>query len=159
MKTALIISLLVTMFVGCKERSTNATVKEVKPAAVELAKPLIRDISINSGSERFGIELNGDRAFFRLQAEVPERKEIPYGEGLRLLEGFYSISGIEEYRGKDSDDRQTSVQYLVNIYDEMPERYSKDWVDYVIPKNEVSANTELQAWFESMQTMKRQNKP
>jgi hypothetical protein len=52
------------------------------------------------------------------------------------------------------------MQYLVNIYDEKPERYSKKWVDYVIPKNDVAANAELNAWFESMQAMKKQfNKP
>jgi hypothetical protein len=86
MKFALIISLLVTMFVGCKERSTNATVKEVKIDVADLAKPLIRYISINRIGERFGIELNGDQAFFRLETEVPERKKIPYCDGLRLLE-------------------------------------------------------------------------
>jgi hypothetical protein len=160
MKFALIISLLVTMFVGCKERSTNATVKEVKIDVADLAKPLIHYISINRIGERFGIELNGDQAFFRLETEVPERKKIPYCDGLRLLEGFYSISRIEAYRGKVSDDRQTSMQYLVNIYDEKPERYSKKWVNYVIPKNDVAANAELNAWFESMQAMKKQfNKP
>lgn len=73
MKTALILSILVTMTFGCKEQSRTASASKVEPEAVKLPKPIIRDISINGGSERFGIELNGDRAFFRLEAEVTER--------------------------------------------------------------------------------------
>jgi hypothetical protein len=95
MNFALIISLLVTMFVGCKEHSTNATVKEVKTDATDLAKPLIRYISINSIGERFGIKLNGDQAFFRLETEVPERKKNPYCDGLRLLEGFTTFPELK----------------------------------------------------------------
>lgn len=151
MKTALILSLLVTMFVGCKEHSKNAPLKEGGPNAAKLAKPLIRDISINSDTQRFGIELNGDKAFYRLEAEIPERKEIPYRDGLKLIEGFYGIPGIEEFRGQKSDNRQTSIHYLVNIYDEMPERYSKELVDYVIPKDRVAFHSEIREWFESMQ--------
>ena len=82
--------------------------------------------------------------------------EISYSNGLSLLEGFYAIPRIEEYRGKESDDRQTSVQYLVVVYDEMPEHYSTDWVDYVIPKDIVALHPELNAWFENMRATKKQ---
>jgi len=61
-----------------------------------------------------------------------------------------------EYRGKKSDNRQTSIQYLVVIYDEMPQHSSDDWVDYVIPKDSVALNPELKAWFEDMRTTQKQ---
>jgi len=117
---------------------------------------MIRTISFNDASGKIGVELNGDRAFLRRDTPERQRTEIPYADGLKLLEGFYAISGVEAYRGKDTDDRQTSIQYLVNIYDEMPERYSDEWVDYVIPKDSISINSELETWFENMRTEHRQ---
>lgn len=80
---------------------------------------------------------------------------MSYLDGLSLLEGFYAIPRIGEYRGKKSDDRQTSIQYLVVIHDEMPEHYSDEWVDYVIPKDSVVLHPELNAWFENMRAAKK----
>ncbi|WP_379713232.1 hypothetical protein [Haloferula chungangensis] len=117
---------------------------------------MIRSISFNDRNGDIGVELNGDRAFLRQDSPEHTRAEIPYHDGLNLLEGFYDIPRIEEYRGKKSDNRQTSIQYLVVIYDEMPQHYSDEWLDYVIPKDSVALNPELNAWFENMRTTKRQ---
>ena len=117
---------------------------------------MIRTISFNDESGEIGVEINGESAFLRRDAPEQQRTEIPYADGLQLLEGFYATSGVEEYRGKESDNRQTSIQYLVNIYDEARERYSEEWVDYVIPKDGVSINSELIKWFENMRTTHEQ---
>jgi len=150
MRTVIFISLLFTFFVGCKEKSEEA---EVVTPAIEGSKaviPMIRAIRFFGTEEDFGIELNGERAFLQQESITPNRIEIPYEHGLELLEDFYSIPGIENYRGKKSDDRQTSVYYLVHIFDEMPQHYSEEWVDYIIPKNKLDSLPRVKEWFDSM---------
>lgn len=150
MRSALILSFGVLFLVGCERRAKEGAEAGSVSSEVKSEKPMIRAISLNDTNGKIGVELNGDRAFLRQDSPEHKRTEIPYRDGLRLLEGFYAIPGIEEYRGKKSEDRKTSIQYLVAIYDEMPERYYEEWVDYVIPKDSVERHPELNAWFEDM---------
>ena len=154
MRSALILSFGVLSLVGCERQAKEVAEASSVSSEVKLEKPMIRTISFNDTNGDIGVELNGDRAFLRQDSPEHKRTEIPYHNGLSLLEGFYAIPRIEEYRGKKSDDCQTSIQYLVVIYDEMPEHYSEEWVDYVIPKDSVELHPELNAWFEDMRAAK-----
>lgn len=155
MRTALILALAIASLCSCERRSKDATLTTSALEGADLKKPMIRTISFNGSNGNFGVELNGDRAFLRQDSIVPKRIEMSYRHGLKLLEEFYAIPGIEEYRGKESDDRETSIQYLVDIYDEMPEYYSDEWVDYIIPKDTVAHHPQLNAWFQNMRTAKK----
>ena len=115
-------------------------------------RPMIRWIRFYGTDQDYGIELNGEQAFLRQESIEPNRIEISYEKGLKLLEDFYSLPRIETYRGKDTDNRQTSIHYLVNIFDEMPQRYSEDWVDYVFVKDELDSFPELKEWFGRMKS-------
>jgi hypothetical protein len=154
MRSALILAFGVLSLVGCERQAKELAEASSVSSEVEVGKPMIRTISFNDTDSDIGVEINGDRAFLRQDSLEHKRTEIPYLDGLSLLEGFYAIPRIEEYRGKKRDDRQTSIQYLMVIYDEMPEHYSEEWVDYVIPKNSVELHPELNAWFENMRTTK-----
>jgi hypothetical protein len=156
MRNTLFLSLIVTFLMGCKQRSKEVDISNSAPESAELKKPMIRSIDFNGVTGDFGVSLNGDNAYIVVKAKVSKRIEIPHRDGLKLLEGFYGILGIEAYRGNKSDDRQTSIHYLVNIHDEMPGRYSEEWVDYVIPKDRVLLEPTLNTWFESMQRAKEQ---
>lgn len=156
MRTDLIIVITVASLFSCERQSQEATKTTSVSDGVESKKPMIRTISFNDANGEIRVELNGDRAFLRQDSMEHTRAEIPYRDGLNLLEEFYAIPRIEEYRGKESDNRQTSIQYLVVIYDEMPQHYSDEWVDYVIPKDSVALNPELNAWFENMRTTQKQ---
>ena len=156
MRAALTLSFAVAFLFSCERQSGVPVEKPSVTGGVESKKPLIRTISFNDTNCDVGVELNGDRAFMRQDKVEPKRIEIPYQDGLKLLEGFYAIPRIGEYLGKESDDRRTALQYLVVIYDEMPEHYSKEWVDYVIPKDSVALHPELNAWFENMRTTQKQ---
>ncbi len=155
MRNALTLTLAVAFLFSCERQTREATNTISVIDEVESEKPMIRTIRFNDTNGKIGVELNGDRAYLRQDSVEHKRTEIPYRDGLNLLEEFYAIPRIEEYRGKKSDDRQTSIQYLVVVYDEMPERYSEDWVDYVIPKDSVTLHPELNAWFENMRATKR----
>jgi hypothetical protein len=154
MRNALTLTLAIACLFSCERKTTKTTETISVTDRVEAEKSMIRYIHFNDTDGDIGVEINGDRAFLRQDSVGHKRTEIPYRDGLSLLEGFYAIPRIEEYRGKKSDDRQTSIQYLVVIYDEMPEHYSEEWVDYVIPNNSVELHPELNAWFESMRTTK-----
>ena len=156
MRTVLILALALASLFSCERQSKDTTKTSSVTDGVESKKPMIRTISFNDTDGKIGVELNGDRAFWRQDSIEHTRTEIPYRNGLNLLEGFYAIPRIEEYRRKESDNWQTSIQYLVVIYDEMPEHYSKEWVDYVIPKDSVALHPELNAWFENMRTTQKQ---
>ena len=146
---------LLTLF-SCERQSNKTAETTIASDIFGSERSMIRTISFNDASGKIGVEINGDRAFLRKDTPEHQRTEIPYADGLKLLEGFYAIPGVEAYRGKESDNRQISIHYLVDIYDEMPERYSDEWVDYVIPKDGISTNPELVAWFENMRTTKKQ---
>jgi hypothetical protein len=154
MRAALILTLIGALTVGCEQQPKVDDSNNTAPASPKSEKPMIRSIGFNGDKEDFGIQLNGKHAFLRIETKPRKRIEIPYDEGLRLLETFYGISGIEEYRGKKSDDRQTSIHYLVDIHDEMPARYSEEWVDYVIPKDKVPLHPEINKWFQAMNAAK-----
>ena len=152
MRALFIISLFFVLS-SC-ERSVENTVDSGSEAqAKELDKAMIRFISFYGTDDSIGIELNGDRAFLRKKDSAPnrERFEIPYDDGLRLIETFYDISDIEKFRGTESDDRQTSVHHLISVYDENPEYYSEEWIDYVIPKAIVHNYPEIHKWFTDIQ--------
>ena len=156
MRSAPIIFLgLLTLF-SCERQSNKTAETTIASDIFESERSMIRTISFNDASGKIGVEINGDRAFLRKDTPEHQRTEIHYADGLKLLEGFYAIPGVGAYRGKKSDNRQTSIHYLVDIYDEMPERYSEEWVDYVIPKNGISTNLELVTWFENMRATKKQ---
>jgi hypothetical protein len=155
MRNALSLTLVIACLFSCERKTTEAKETISVNDRVESEKPMIRYIRFNDSDGNLGVELNGDRAYLRQDSVEHKRTEIPFRDGLSLLEGFYAIPRIEEFRGKKSDDRQTSIQYLVFVYDEMPERYSEDWVDYVIPKDSVALHPELGAWFENMRTTEK----
>lgn len=122
---------------------------------------MIRSIDVNLEEESIGIQLNGDKARLVINPYGKERiyYDIPYQDGLALLEQFYSIKNVKLRRGKASDERYDSKQYIVNIYDEMPERYSDDWIDYIYPKEESSTDTDFSAWLAAMKLAKIQAQP
>ena len=155
MRNALTLTLAVALLFSCERQTRDATKTIYVNDGVESEKSVIRTILFNDTNGNIGVEINGDRAYLRQDSIEHKRTEIPYRDGLNLLEGFYAIPRIEEYRGKKSDDRQTSIQYLVVVYDEEPQHYSEYWVDYVIPKNSVALHPELNAWFENMRTTKK----
>jgi len=107
---------------------------------------MVRSIRFYGTDHDIGIELNGDRAFYHRESPENAKVQIPYEEGLALLEDFYALPRINEYRGKKSDDRQTSTHHLITIYDEKPEHYSKEWVDYLIPKDSAEGFPEFESW-------------
>lgn len=155
MRNALTLTVSIACLFSCERQTTKATERIAVPDRVESEKPMIRYIRFNDTDGNLGVELNGDRAYLRRDSVEPKRTEIPFRDGLSLLEGFYAIPQIEDFRGKKSDHRQTSIHYLVFVYDEMPERYSEGWVDYIIPKGSVALHPELGAWFENMRRTKR----
>lgn len=150
MRNALTLTLAIACLLSCERQTKKAIEGMSLSDGVEPEKVMIRYIRFNDKDGNFGVELNGDRAYLRQESEEHKRTEIPFRDGLSLLEGFYAIPRIEEFRGKKSDNRKTSSHYLVFVYDEIPERYSEDWVDYVIPKDRVALHPELGAWFENM---------
>ena len=153
MRTSVIFTIIGLLTVsGEKRLEEDADIHESSES--QSPSTLLRTISFYGTDNDYGIELNGDKAFMRIEPKPIKRIEIPYEDGLQLLEGFYTISGIEDFRGKASDNRQTSLHYLVMTYDQIPERYSEDWVDYVIPKSEVPNHPEIRAWFDKMSQAK-----
>lgn len=139
-----------------RSEPTNAHDDLPKPKVDKVGATMLRSIRFYGTDNDFGIELNGSSAFVTIDSQVQSRIEIPYDKGLRLLEDFYAIKRIEEYRGRASDDRQSSIHYLVNIFDMKPDHYSEDWVDYVIPKDRVPQQADLNAWFEAMRETKEE---
>ena len=119
---------------------------------------MIRSIDVNFGKERIGIELNGEKARLVINPYSKKRDyfTIPYSEGLALLERFYNIQNVEDHLGKSSNKLYESTQYIINIYDEMPSRYSDDWIDYVYPKDESVKDADFSEWLAAMQTAKKQ---
>ncbi|YCM47019.1 hypothetical protein V2O64_24565 (plasmid) [Verrucomicrobiaceae bacterium 227] len=143
-----------SLFAGCKETPETS---EVIPTTTEdspKTKPKIRYISLDGKNGKFGLELNGDRAFIRDNSAEETRSEVSYQHGLALLQEFYDIDGIERYRGTNSDNRQTSKQVLVTVYDEEPQYYSEDTVDYIFSNQLVTAETEIGAWLGRMQSLR-----
>ena len=165
MKRPLILFILILGLNSCKEPSTttNTQTETNNQPDTETEKTLLRYITFYGSDDDYGIELNDDQAFLKCDKPKKTKIEIDFNEAFQLIEEFYEINRIEAFKGTDKDDRQTSLQYLINIYDERPNRYSDDWVDYVIPKDQVANNKDLDIWLNRMQdlrnkTIKMQNK-
>lgn len=144
-----------SIFVGCKENPKTGEVTTTTIGDSPKTRSKIRYISLDGTSGKFGLELNGDRAFIRDKSAEEPRAEISYQDGLALLEEFYDIDGIESFRGTSSDNRQTSKQVLITVYDEEPQYYSEDTVDYIFAKEVVTAGTEIGEWVGRMQKLRQ----
>jgi hypothetical protein len=151
------LSLSLILFSSC-ERKQQITKSVSIDNQEEKAKKkdLTRSIRFYGTDDDFGVVLGDQEAFLHQSAVSPQQIDISHDIALSLLEDFYAIPSIEEFRGKPSDNRQTSIQYLIQIYDEMPQYYSEDWVDYVIPKDQVALHPKLDKWFQQMHTLREQ---
>lgn len=118
-------------------------------------KPLIRVLRFVGGDDDYGIEVNGNEGFLR-QDDGAKRPGISFERAAGLLEEFYAIPGIEGYRGKKSDNRQSAIHYLIFVYDEVPSRYVEETVDYVIPKAEVKEGSPTAVWLEKMRRLREE---
>ncbi|GAA5118760.1 hypothetical protein JIN84_22690 [Luteolibacter yonseiensis] len=154
MRAALIPLLIGLSLAACKQEGLDSRAATPVSETRVPEKPMIRSIRSVGTDDAFGVMLNGDRATFSQGSAKSNRINLPYAEGLKILEDFYAIPGIEAYRGKKSDNRQTSIHHLIHVYDEMPERYSEEWVDYVIPKDKVAGNPPLAKWFAAIDTLR-----
>ena len=143
-----ILCLIPLLLFGCEKGSDHTAVPSRSPESSEAPKPMIRLIWFAGGKKHQGIELNGDRAYRQHGPSGTEKSEIPYEEGLKLIEEFYAIPGIERLRGTKNQPRENSTHYIIAIYDEKPGRYSKDWVDYLIPKD--IADPQIRGWLDKM---------
>jgi len=151
---SIFILLVCTTFSGCRQEEPPVVTEPETEASDQAQRPPIRIIRFYGTNKSFGIELNGERAFLTQNTTPKIKLEIPFDDGLSLLEGFYKISGIERYRGSDDDERTTSIQYLIHIYDEMADRKFGEWVDYIVPKDRLSSDPELVNWFERMRSLR-----
>ena len=150
--------LAAALLAGCQKKNTT-TASKAAPIAEEAPerKPLIRSLIYSATDETYMVTVNGDKGDFQLDKwKVKERinEEIPFATASGLIEDFYAIRGIEDYRGKHSDNRQTAIHHLIMIYDERPDRYSEDTVDYVIPKKGVEPESPLGQWLERLWTLR-----
>ena len=154
MKTTLLATLALVLLVSCNKRTENASAPEDDASKAISERAMIRTIDVNLEEEEIGIQLNGDRAQLVINPYSKDRiyYDIPYPDGLALLEQFYSIKNAKLHRGKKSDDRYDSKQHIVNIYDEMPEHYSDEWIDYIYPKEESATDADFSAWLAAMKS-------
>ena len=147
-----------TVLVSCEKQERIQTRSSESPDTADSERTVFCSIDVNIGEERVGIELNGKKARLQINPYSKERQclEISYHQGLRVLEQFYSISNVEEHRGDPSDDRQESTQFIVNLHDEMRQRHSQDWVDYIYSKDKSDSNREFSDWLASVESLKVQ---
>ena len=82
--------------------------------------------------------------------------EVPPEKVIALIDDFYGIPGIESFRGKKSDNRQSALQYLIVVYDEAEGRYSEETVDYVIPKDSIESGSPFHRWLKNMEALRNQ---
>ena len=117
MKILFVAIVALTVLTSCDKQAKNEFVSNGDTDGAKPERSMIRSIDVNIGKERIGIELNGERARLRINPYSKEREqfEISYREGLALLEQFYRITNVEEHRGKSSDKRYESTQYIVNL--------------------------------------------
>jgi len=146
-----------TILVSCEKQAENRISSNEAAKVEKTEQAMIRSIDVNIGKERVGIQLNGKKARLTINPYSKERErfEISYSEGLNLIERFYNIKNVESHRGKPSDNLYESTQYIVNIFDEMPTRYSEDWVYYVYPKDKSGSDHDFRSWLDAMQSAKK----
>lgn len=154
MKVSLVTFIAFTFFVSCGRQEEESAGLNESAKVTNPERTMIRSINVNTGKERIGIELNGERARLIINPYSKEREylTIPYCEGLALLEQFYSIKNVKNHLGESSDRLYEASQYIVNIYDDMPGRYSDDWIYYVYPKNESMSDGDFRGWLAAMQS-------
>ena len=152
---ALILLLAVAVFAGCQKKPVTTTAGSGGAVGVSQEKPLIRVLRFVGGEDDYGIEVNGNEGFLR-QDDGAKRPGISFERAAGLLEEFYAIPGIEGYRGKKSDNRQSAIHHLIFVYDEVPSRYEEETVDYVIPKAEVREGSPTAVWLEKMRRLREE---
>ena len=162
MRSALAIALTLTLLMSCKERGQDARVSDQKIKETNQTHVVIRSIDVNIGTAQdvsrglVGIELNGDRARLIVNPYKNSRQyyDIPYSEGLALLDQFDSIKGVSKHLEKPSDRLYEDYQYIVQHYTyfDTPERHTQDYVSYVYPKKGSISDSDFSDWLAAMQS-------
>ena len=151
MRSLLLYAIISISLVACKQTKENRIVEATPAETEKTERPIIRWIRFYGTDDSYGVELNGERAFYRAREH---RAPVAYERGLALLEDFYGIPGIANYLGRADTVRNTDDSFLITIFDELPQHYSEEWVDYVIPKGNVALDNGLDNWFSAMAALK-----
>ncbi len=141
---------------GCQEKSDVVLPPARAEAISDKEKPIIRSFRFVGTNDNYGIELNGGRGFLRQDGGGESQVEVPSEKVSALIEDFYGIPDIENFRGKKSDNRQAALQHLVAVYDEAMGHGRDEYVDYVIPKDSVASGSPLYLWLQGMEALKNE---
>lgn len=153
--TLIIIASTLSLVGGCNENAASSS-KPRPDVTVDADKPLIRWLRFVGTNDDYGILVNGQRGYLDQEGGSARKVEVPPEKVIALIEDFYGIPGIESFRGKKSDDRQSALQYLVVVFDEAEGRYSEENVDYVIPKDSVETGSPFHRWLKNIEALRNQ---